>query len=318
MAKIGIIADIHNSEEDAIVSGIWGVNDMRHYTNAPTRAAAFKTYMDAQGDIDFRVDLGDIVNVGAADPAVELAEIVAALGADHLVMGNHEIGIWGATGLDDWTDYEAVVSQTPPDEVGHWTIGKPANYPNTTAYSFDTAGLHCVTLAGAGASLWSEAERAAFITWLAADLAATSLPIIILTHCHLDNSANIGLARYIDYETVQTEIEKHNIQAVISGHLHTIPENPCTMENQLRPFLYKKAEIPYFHLRGNLLGHTSIETEPIATDAAYYIFDINPNAVQGRNRMKANIEVWTNFVPQDAIMNSVMDKNLDTYLPVVA
>ena len=49
-----------------------------------------------------------------------------------------------------------------------------------------------------------------------------------------------------------------------------------------------------------------------------YVFDIKPNAVQGRNKMKANIKVECHYTPQEDLNAASMNKEFATFLPMVA
>ena len=309
MAKLGVIVCVHNSERSDIEPrSIWPL-EKRWFTNAPTRMTAFASAMEARGDLDFCADLGDLVSAESQQALTELTEITDCLennwlGKMHYVLGNHGVGLW----KDNWADYESEISQSPPGGGNFWTTGKPSGWPNTTAYSFDEGGIHFVLFAN-WAYYWNTDERTAFLTWLAEDMAAASFPIVILTHHHLDNSVFGAATQSEIWEETQAVLENYNVQAVLTGHFHPVP--------RYGPFMYVKAEIPYFHLRGNLLGPMD-GSEPIASDAAYYVFDIKPNAVQGRNKMKANIKVECHYTPQEDLNAASMNKEFATFLPMVA
>lgn len=313
MAKIGIITDVHNSDRSDLEPEArpWKL-EQRWYTNAPTRMTNFAATMEARGDIDFCIDLGDIVDdqITSGQELTELTEITDALEADwtgdmHYVIGNHEIAIWYA----DFTDYESEITQTPPDGGNFWTTGKPAGYPDTTAYSFDNNGIHFVVMIG---HAWDDPPtvEAAVLTWLDADLAATSLPIVVFCHTYLSTIMGNGIAEYNDAADVQATLENYNVQAVIQGHMHAVPRK--------NDFLWVKNEIPYYHLRGNCSGPMDGSTPDtdVGKDPAFYVFDIRPDAAQGRDRVKANISVVCYFTPTDDLNIYGMDKNFDTYLPI--
>ena len=60
--RFGAITDVHNGPGDnEPVPGIW-LSEQRWFSNAPLRMAAFAETMNALGNIDFCVDLGDIVD----------------------------------------------------------------------------------------------------------------------------------------------------------------------------------------------------------------------------------------------------------------
>ncbi len=276
--RFGAITDVHNGPGDnEPAKGLWTF-DMRWFSNAPTRMAAFAVAMESRGDIDFCIDLGDIVNSASYDDNNELTEITDALennwsGQMHYLIGNHEYDIWS----NNWTGYEAEILQYPPDMNDYWSVGKLAGYPITTSYSFVKKGVHFVVL-GCMTGSACETQRA----WLNNNLAATSLPIVLFSHHHLHNGAASPPARRGDWREIQAILESYNVQAVLQGHLHPIPE--------VTDSLYIKSGIPYFNLRGNLLGPPDGST-PVPSDAAYYVFGIQPNAVQGKGRLAALIIV---------------------------
>jgi hypothetical protein len=276
--RFGAIADVHNGH--ANFDGMYGMwpFEKRWFSNAPVRMAAFAEAMEVRGDIDFCVDLGDIVDKKASyEPSVELMEITDALennwsGEIHYVVGNHEYAIWSG----GWLLYKEVIPQDPPGMNDYWVEGKPTGCPTSLSYSFVKNGIHFVILGHVDSCLY-EAQR----TWLNNNLAATSLPIVVFSHVHLHDSAG-WLATRDDWQEIQAILESYNVQAVLQGHVHPIPE--------VTDFLYVKSGIPYFNLRGSLLGPLD-GSYPAPSDNAYYVFEIEPNAAQGKNRQAALITV---------------------------
>jgi len=308
--KGGIITDVH--VDAAPISGepesIMWQGDQRWFTNAVQRTTVFGAEMEAQG-VDLCVDLGDIVNStagGNADAADDLADIVAALtdnytGDTHLVMGNHEVHLW----KEDWTDYIAQVSQTPPGLVTAWTTGKPAGWPITTSYSWDKGGIHFVSFYY-GVPLTTD-EKAAVLVWLATDLAATDLPIVVFSHYYLDQIA-IGSG----FDVVQDVLDDYNVQAVITSHMHQVP--------RLADFITYPigVDTPFYHLRANCIGPIDSSTPDVTLgkDAACYIFDILPNAVVGTSHPRAKIDVTCYYTPVE-LDNQVDEMDRETRYAVI-
>jgi len=276
--RFGAIADVHNGHADFNLKiGVWP-GERRWFSNAPERMTAFAETMEARGDVDFCVDLGDMVDrIASYEPSVELTEITDALennwsGEIHYLIGNHEYKRWSG----GWASYKAVIPQDPPDMNDYWSVGKPADFPTTISYSFDKQEVHFVMLGHVESCLY-EAQR----TWFNNNLAATSLPIVVFSHVHLHDSAGY-LATRGDWQEIQAILESYNVQAVLQGHVHTIPE--------VTDFLYIKSGIPYFNLRGSLLGPPD-GSYPTPSDNAYYVFEIEPNAAQGQDQPAALITV---------------------------
>jgi hypothetical protein len=240
--------------------------------------------MEAQG-VDMCLDLGDILELLTETPSTMLGQMRTAdlnfTGDWHYVLGNHEIHIWEA----NFTNYVAIIPQTPPGMLNYWTEGegKPSGYPDTTAYSFDKCGVHCVVL---GTKYeWESDVQTALRVWLIADLAATTLPIIAFTHFHLDDTRGASSSYYPDFAAIQDIFEAYNVQAVIAGHQHQVPYKS--------DFVNVINGIPYYHLRGNCSGPMDGSTPDTdnGEDAAFYIFEIVPNAYYEGGRWKANIKV---------------------------
>ena len=93
---------------------------------------------------------------------------------------------------------------------------------------------------------------------------------------------------------IRAEIEAAGVQAVIMGHEHPIPHN--------RPFRVITNGIPYYSLRGNVLGSNADRLNPVASDHAYYIFDVIPFAVYDNvnSLWRANIKITCNYVPKES------------------
>ena len=256
------------------------------------------TQWETLGDLDFCIDIGDIVEGTSIDPQAELAEITTVVtdnytGDMHYCFGNHEAGIWDA----DWTDYTNIIS-LPGNAISNWVTGLPAGWPDTTAYSFDVNGIHFIILCTNSGQL-TVGEEAAQLTWLQTDLAATSLPVVVFSHLALHFTDN--RPKYRDYANVQTELEAVAGQVCVSGHIHPIPE--------LYSFANTINDIQYFDLRGNLIGPSDASTPDTTLngDAAFYVFTVIPNAVKGDSRMKANVQIECYF------RDTTMDKVYDTY-----
>lgn len=297
--SFGSIADVHNGPATGnhlFAAGraftqpdefIWGVNDQRWYSTAPTRYGNFATWAQSAG-LDFGIQLADMVLAQDTDTDGELTEIVAAMsaytGPYYNMLGNHEIRIWEETDAD-WTNYLAAINNSAMDDVHDAGLdaGVAANAV-ATGYSFDIGGIHFIVIPFA---LGFETV-AATVAWMEANLDATSLPIVAFSHHWLrekvgDESGPIGGA---DATTVREALEAYNVQAVISGHAHPVGQDDYRYSARV-----VVNEIPYYALRGSTIASSdSVETPP-QTDHSYYKFEIEPNAIKGNNRMLANIKV---------------------------
>jgi len=299
----GYIVDGHNGMASGVDHnepeiGRWPDDyDVRWYSNGPTRRKAFADDMTARGNVDFCIDGGDMIDDRCTDVEAELAEAEAAFSDNcsvdmHYVLGNWEVSEFKA----DWTKYTAIIDQTPPGGGNFWTTGKPATWPATTAYSFDVNGVHFVVI-GEAETGWSDAEKAALVTWLAADLAATSYPCVVFSHRTLD-SQNIGVLSYHAVRNdgawgngIRTTMEASGkVQLVMTGHRHPSPES--------HPYRFMENDIVYLRCRANCIGPVDGST-PQADDAAYYVVGFTPSTHAGTNQERATIHVECNYNPKE-------------------
>ena len=317
--RFGYITDVHNgaSSGTRAISDIeftepevriWGADDVRWYSNAPDRLKAFGTTMQADGAINFVVDGGDLVD-GQKDSQStgKLAEakdsIVAGTSADgwsgdiFYVIGNHEIGVYSDEGAafnghNNWDDYYLAIPAFAQSMRGnpHVFSTSTGGTTNTAdySYSFDRAGIHFVVchrlsyLEGTGSGGTG--------SWLEEDLATTNKPIIIFTHsCSYVADLGVGIATIFGTATEANDIaefkaitDAYNVQAIISGHTHIGASGGY-------PFCKVVDGVPRFTGHGNLINTSG----SISLDhAAYYIFDVVPNAYKDKNdRWQANISV---------------------------
>lgn len=269
--KFGNITDIHDAD---IADAYWGGGGLgpvqwRKYSTAGARLTAFCNAMQARGDVDFCIQMGDFVDGSANNTILErIVQVVTDsnwTGLWYNMLGNHEQGIWGL----DFSDYESRINNSLYDDP----------YVQNSAdmgYSFDVEGIHFVVMFATGLTGPGSPDWTAQDAWLIANLAATSLPVVILIHA--DPSGNLGdLSGYTtDHDDELRTIFENSgkVQAVISGHYHWAGFD-IVINN-----------IPYYHLRGSVLSDTSEDSHN-----AYYLFEIIPNAVYTANGMKANIKI---------------------------
>ena len=323
--RFGIISDVHNGTSPCQYVGnaavetepddrLWwdiDVNkgyDNRWYSTAPDRLKAFGTSMQADGRLDFCLDLGDLIDSQwTTQTNGELAEAVASIeagvsadgydGEMFYVLGNHEMlfysdSLSGANGQhDSWNDYYASIPDFTSDMRGHphsaWTS---SDGDAVTSYSFDRGGIHFTVLGSTGH--FESTGLSGTDSWLDDDLAATNLPIVIFTHpCTYVTHLGAGLATIfpgVDFDNIYANfnatIAANNVQAMLSGHTHIGIAGGY-------PFRKVVENVPRFTLHGNLITPTLTASIGVE-NAAYYIFDIVPNAYKDRNnKWQANISV---------------------------
>lgn len=199
--KIGLLADAHYAEKEMAIQ--------RYYRESLEKVReAAKCFRE--NDVDFAVELGDLVD-GAPDDAALLRAINAvwekAAPQRHHVLGNHCV---------------ARLSKT--EFLG--IVGQAASF-----YSFDCKGFHFVVLDACfradgtpydrGNFEWTDCEiPAAQREWLRADLAATPFPTIVFAHQRLDLPPENKHAVKSSAQ-VRTILENsHKVRAVFQGHSH--------------------------------------------------------------------------------------------------
>ena len=200
------------------------------------------TYLDPiiawgnQFPLDLVIGLGDTLVTGGT-PATAFDEIVASLDIvrggygnpeitteKRLVVGNHDVGDGEA--MDAATFLAAACAAGLMDDE------------ETLYYSFDLTGLHCTVL-------YCDTEDNDYVIdqtqldWLAADLAAATMPVIVFLHVQAGNDRDGLMSRSTDGALVAlTEAEQvmflgnastvraileaaGNVMLVVSGHRHS-------------------------------------------------------------------------------------------------
>ena len=214
VVRIGIVTDVHVHDTDSPVEGKVMVN----YTE---RLASFVDAMSAW-PADVVIELGDLVNgafiLGGAPGDSSriggfLEQAVALLsafdGPIHYVAGNHD--------FYDLSKAEFLA-----------TTGAEA-----TVYSFDLGAYHIVVLDAEYNSDGTDYDHVFLrvkglipqeqLDWLAADLAAATLPVIICAHQQIDSEFDplAGGPPIENNHDVQRVLrESGNVIAVFQGHEH--------------------------------------------------------------------------------------------------
>ncbi len=212
--RIGVVADVHAHDANS-------PTEHKVMTNYEPRLAAFVDAMNAW-PADAVFELGDLVNgafvMGAplGDPAriaAILSSVVDAMakfsGPEYFVLGNHDV-------------YDLSKAEFLAE------VGTPA-----TTWSFDLGGYHFVGLDEEfsktgqpyGHSFWVVPGTVPpdELTWLRADLAATTLPTVVFVHQPLDAEFEslAGGPPVTNRTEVQTILSgSGHVIAVFQGHAH--------------------------------------------------------------------------------------------------
>ncbi len=212
--RIGVLTDVHAHDTNALV-------ERKVMTNYAERLDAFVDAMVAwpadavfelgdfvNGDFIMGQAVGDRTRIGGI-----LVEATARLarwgGPTHYVLGNHD-----------------VYDLTKAEFLG--TVGAPA-----ATWSFDLGGFHFVALdvqfsktgQDYGNSFWvvQGTIPPAQLDWLRADLAATSLPTVVLIHQPLDKEFELEaggppVSNRLEVQAALTASGR--VVAVFQGHSH--------------------------------------------------------------------------------------------------
>lgn len=200
--KIGLITDLHYADKPAAGT--------RYYRES-LRKLEDAALQFEQDKIAFVVELGDLIDA-AKSVETELRylntierEFSKICKDRHCVLGNHCV-------------------ETLKKEEFLGGVGQEKSF-----YSFDRAGFHFVVLDacfrsdgepyGRNNSVWTDANvPPAELEWLAADLKASSNPVIVFAHQRLDVSNNHGVKNCADVRRVLESAG--NVLAVFQGHSH--------------------------------------------------------------------------------------------------
>jgi len=312
----GCITDIHvgqasgnyiSSTDEAFTEPhdrYWGSqtgHDNRWYSNGVQRCRDFGLAMKKAG-VKTVWELGDLVDAQHTtvtnDDAKNGVDAIREnyTGDMYHVIGNHEFAVFDnhyTNSANDWSLYY--------DEIGFdksklnnkntdsdWT-GDPA-----TSYSVDIDGIHFAVCTGKSVEAGSGVDSTK--SWLQEDLDTTDLPIILISHYgsfHDDTFMHINFAFGVIHspgaqvagkrEVFRLSTEKYNIQGHLSGHIHTAPMLGV-------PTMIMDQGYPHYPLRSNMI---TFESTGVArqNEAAYYIFDIEPNSYYKDGRWYADINV---------------------------
>lgn len=205
----GIVTDCHYAERD-------DPQGMRAYRESDEKLAECVADMNRQ-KVDFLIELGDFKDQGDnASQTLDFLRTIEAVfnrfeGPRYHVLGNHDMDRISKE------QFLANISNT----------GFPRALPY---YSFDAGGIHFVALDAncradgsdynAGNFDWRQAFVAApQLEWLAADLAASRLPVIVFVHHRLDADQGEVYAR--NAADVRRVLETSGrVRAVFQGHHH--------------------------------------------------------------------------------------------------
>jgi len=199
------------------------ITDLHHGNLTPDADARLDVFLQAvadRGDVDMLIQLGDFCH--PADDARGLCERFNAFDGPKLhVLGNHDMDLG-----------------TKQEIMDLW--GMPARYGST-----DIGGYHFVTMdrnnlkhddgfapyananfyVDSAIRAWADDEQ---LEWLAADLAATDLPTVVLTHQPLGIAEGGTEAESPQAAPIMRLLEQANedagwtkVQACFCGHYHT-------------------------------------------------------------------------------------------------
>lgn len=200
--SFGYVSDIHYGDKNTALN--------RYYRDGDEKLAVAVEQFNKH-DLSFVIVNGDLIDSGAAEDAPSDLSAVVNIVADldvpsYYSFGNHD--------LTDLSKAEAMA-----------VTGQSAGY-----YSFNRNGYHFVVLDACYSADDDDAhydtgnfdftdtyvpptER----TWLAADLAAAVLPIIVLCHQRLDEVSNHAVVNAADVRAI---LESADVRAVFQGHAH--------------------------------------------------------------------------------------------------
>lgn len=200
--KIGLITDLHYADKPAAGT--------RHYRETLSKLEAASGQFQ-HDKIAFVVELGDLIDAADAVPTerrylTTINREFSKICTDrHYVLGNHCV---------DTLNKEEFLGE----------VGQAQSY-----YSFDRDGIHFVVLDacfrsdgqpyGRNNSVWTDANVPPVeLEWLAADLQASSKPVIVFAHQRLDVSNDHGVN---NCAAVRRVLESSgNVLAVFQGHSH--------------------------------------------------------------------------------------------------
>jgi predicted phosphodiesterase len=201
--RFGFATDIHYADRDTV--------DTRYYRDGLPKLVDAVSHWKSKnvGMVLLNGDIIDHYTSTEPQALIDLGKIKEALnGMDaHFVLGNHD---------------QDKLTKSQISSVTHKTAGH---------YSFDKNGIHFIILDanyssddnnahyGAGGFAWNvnyipPAER----TWLAADLAATTLPTLVFCHYRLDEAGDYSVSNRTAIRTILENSGK--VKAVFAGHNH--------------------------------------------------------------------------------------------------
>lgn len=291
----GCFSEGHSTDKLNADWNLYNQNEVtRRYETTEVRLKEIGTFMQNFNDnikpLLFLLQGGDLCDMGERVAETSLDSLQNALtwlaagesadgwsGTTHHVWGNHENSLWAA----DVSDYIGEIDNSGyANTQGVDDDQDPANthYPY---YSFDSGGMHWIVYPDSGRI--ANISDATAEAWLAADLAATKLPVVFITHYHINSTTEMidtgsTFARSLRYAEVTTILEAAgNVQVVIQNHWHKgeIWGGGSWVE---------KNDIKYLNIGGSVLAASDSENR-------YYIVSIMPNAYQGTSQMCANVQV---------------------------
>jgi len=304
--KIGIYTDGHR-RADLVPLDQWlwtvGDNQYRQYSTAAARQDAAEVTFGAE-PVELILDLGDMVDLHqnngltnaeratAGDTAMTAA--IASYDALNIpfatTYGNHEWLLYDDdTGdLNNRADYWTIVEAATNVITKENEYNPPDGY-GTVAYTFDMLGMRFVCMLSHDRT----AMDAGALTWLTGTALDTTLPCVVFFHVAPVKVPNTyGYFVAADMATLQTALANAgNVQCVLNGHYHR--QGIDTIHDEGSTFYQKIGDIPYYSFAGAALGANfgDDSTTATAADSAYYVVDIDPNAVYGASQWTANIEV---------------------------
>jgi len=200
--RIGLVTDLHYADKPA--------GGSRHYRETLGKLATAGEQF-SKSKLNFVVELGDLVDK-ADSVETELgylkrvnAEFKKIHSERHYVLGNH-----------------CIATLTKAEFLGE--VEQKKSY-----YSFNVGGYHFVVLDSCfrsdgvayarGNFKWTDANiPRSQLDWLAADLAATTLPTIVFAHQRLDVSTAHGVKNCVEVRKILESSKR--VLAVFQGHSH--------------------------------------------------------------------------------------------------
>lgn len=295
--KIGIITDLHKDKSDPLVEqSFWevpqGDDQYRQYSTADARYTAALAVFESES-VDIVINPGDLLTAGtstggwpeAMDDLMAIRDATTRTFADTL--GNHERALDAAAQFS-YTDFWAKIdgSNLPVVRENVWEADS-----DELAYTFEINGIRFIILNAnavvqGGNTIGSSVSQQ---TWLTDVALNTTLPCVVLVHTLLTENALYAYANEKNPATVRGLLEATSgqVQAVISGHFHRNTIAGYGSEAVMEII----NGIPYFNLRGSVLGAEDGDSSDTATtaDSAFYTMTIVPEAVGTPKR--ANIEL---------------------------